>query len=177
MVLPFSIVVAMDAERGIGKDGVLPWKLSADLKHFRDMTTATKDPAKQNAVLMGRKTWDSLPEKFKPLPGRYNIVLTRNKNFSAPEGVKVIHAWDEAEAACQQKGDIENLFVIGGAEIFKLALNSPHCTAIYLTRIQQSFPCDTVFPPFENQFEVSEEGPLQTEDGKAFSFAYYRRRD
>ena len=80
-MIKFSLVVAMDEERGIGKQGTLAWRLPADLKHFKEITTEVKDMKKQNAVIMGRKTWESLPEKFRPLPQRLNIVVTTQPNY------------------------------------------------------------------------------------------------
>ena len=89
MKIPFSLIVAMDSQNGIGKNGQLPWHLPADLKHFKEITCTVRDPKKQNVVLMGRKTWDSIPEKFRPLPGRINVVLTRHPDLKFPLGVLV----------------------------------------------------------------------------------------
>ncbi|HEY9713021.1 MAG TPA: dihydrofolate reductase, partial [Chroococcales cyanobacterium] len=82
-----DLVVAVDLNRGIGRANGLPWRLPKDMKRFRNLTTASTDPHLQNAVIMGRKTWDSIPEKFRPLEGRINIVLTRSRDLQLPEGV------------------------------------------------------------------------------------------
>src|SRR3989338_11120601 len=84
---PFNIIVAVDAKNGIGKKGGLPWSLPADLKHFKKITFNTTDESKMNAVVMGRKTWDSIPAKFRPLPGRLNVVLTRDPQLPFPAPV------------------------------------------------------------------------------------------
>lgn len=90
--LTFQIVVAATRKLGIGKGGTMPWKLPGDMAYFKELTSRTADPAKQNAVVMGRKTWESIPPKFRPLPGRVNVVLTRGalgqENQAAQGNVK-----------------------------------------------------------------------------------------
>ena len=76
-MLPVSVIVATSKDWGIGKDGDVPWRLPGDLAHFRKVTLGTVDPERQNAVVMGRRTWESIPPKFRPLKGRVNVVLTR----------------------------------------------------------------------------------------------------
>ena len=76
--LTFQLVVAATRKLGIGKHGSMPWKLPGDMAYFKELTSKTADSSKQNAVIMGRKTWESIPLKFRPLPGRINVVLTRN---------------------------------------------------------------------------------------------------
>jgi dihydrofolate reductase len=79
---PFSVIVAATTSGGIGKDGNLPWRLSKDMQYFKAVTTRSPE-GKRNAVIMGRKTWESIPAKFRPLPDRINVVITRNANFAA----------------------------------------------------------------------------------------------
>jgi dihydrofolate reductase len=126
-----SLVVAMTRNRVIGRDNALPWRLPADLKHFKAITLG-------KPVLMGRKTFESIG---KPLPGRTNIVLTRDPRWQA-EGTVVVHSID---AALAQAGDAPELAGIGGAEIFRLLI--PMASRIYLTRIHADIPGDTLFPP------------------------------
>ena len=137
-------IAAMAANRVIGKDGDLPWRLSGDLKFFKRTTMG-------QAILMGRKTWDSIG---KPLPGRRNIVLSRTLDV-APEGAELIRHLDEV-ANLKLKTD---LFVIGGAEVYRLFLD--RCDEILLTYVFDSYEGDTYLPEFESDFKL--DGILETE--------------
>lgn len=135
-----SLIVAMSQNRVIGRDNQLPWKLSADLKRFKALTMG-------HALIMGRKTYDSIG---RPLPGRTNIVVTRNPSLAIP-GVTVVHGLREAMA--QASGD--EVFVIGGEQIFKETL--PRADSIYLTVIEADYEGDTFFPPLaDNVWKVVE---------------------
>jgi len=125
-----SIVVAMDTNGVIGKDNELPWRLPADLQHFKKTTMG-------KPILMGRKTWESIG---RPLPGRTNIVITRDTGYQA-EGCLVVNSIDAAMLAA---GEQDEVMVIGGAEFYRQAL--PRTDTIYLTRIHETFEGDTVFP-------------------------------
>jgi len=140
-----SAIVAMTPERVIGKDNDLPWRLPEDLKMFKRTTSG-------HPVVMGRKTWDSLG-KFKPLPGRQNIVITRDPNW-LEEGAEVIYAVDELKSLELEN---EHVYVIGGAEIYKLFL--PHLDELIVSYVYESHDGDTYFPSFNehfSQFEVLE---------------------
>jgi dihydrofolate reductase len=177
--MTFDIIVAMDQETGIGQGGALPWNLPGDMKHFKEITSRTKDSSKINAVIMGRKTWDSIPEKFRPLPGRVNVVITRNPDLVLPDGVLKAESLDNALAKLSLPSEanrIESVFVIGGAQIFKAALAHPGCQKIHLTHISQAFSCDTFFPEFKKKFgketyrsESHQDGPFE------YCFAGYER--
>ena len=122
-----SLIVAASRNGVIGAGGKLPWRLPADLKRFKEITLG-------HPILMGRKTFESIG---KPLPGRANIVITRQKGFQAC-GATVAHSLEEALQICEGRDEV---FVIGGAEIYKEAL--PLANRIYLTRIEQDFEGDT----------------------------------
>ncbi len=174
----FNIIVAMDSKRGIGKGGQLPWRLSADLKYFRELTTKTEDKYKKNVVVMGRKTWESLPEKFRPLPGRINVVLTRQKDYPLPEGVYKTSKFETVLLNLNKQGlreDIESVFFIGGAEIFRQVLlcQPPLVRKLYVTHVNGEFHCDTFFPEFENDFKWVSSSPVLKENSSEFFFAKY----
>ena len=154
-VIPIDMVVAVDLDYGIGRDGKIPWRLKGDLQRFREITCQTRSASKRNVVLMGRKTWESLPQKFRPLPERINLVLSRNKSLSLPDGV--LKAEDLLEAVTllneqRWQDRVETIFIIGGGEVFRDALTRLSCRYIYLTQILKRFDCDTVFPEFKNRF-------------------------
>lgn len=130
-----SHIAAMAENRVIGKDNDLPWRLPDDMKFFMQTT-------KGHHVIMGRKNYDSLQDKFKPLPNRTNIVVTRQKKFDAP-GCMVVNSVEEAIDIAKKNNDQE-AFVIGGAEIYKLTL--PYTNKIYLTEIHASVNGDTFYP-------------------------------
>jgi dihydrofolate reductase len=127
-----SYVVAVSRNGVIGREGGLPWHISSDLKRFREITMG-------KPVVMGRKTWESLPRK--PLPGRRNIVITRQKGF-APEGAEVAATPEEALSLC---GDVPEVAVIGGGEIYRLFW--PLVDRLYLTEVDLAVEGDTHFPP------------------------------
>jgi dihydrofolate reductase len=129
-----SLVLAMAENGVIGKDGALPWRIPEDMRHFKAVTMG-------KPCIMGRKTWDSLPKK--PLPGRENIVVTRDRNFHA-EGARVAHSFEDAIALA---GDAAEIAVIGGAEIYRAAL--PRARRIYLTEIHAAFEGDASMPSFD----------------------------
>lgn len=174
----FSLIVAMDQSQGIGKDGTLPWHLPSDLKHFKAITTTTEDSSKENVVIMGRKTWDSLPDTFKPLPNRINIVLSQNTQLDFPLTVLRAQSLEDAFGHLENssiKDRCGEVFVIGGEAVFKLALESENCSRIYLTEVGSDFDCDTFFPEFENKFEEIEKSKPIVENGSQISFKIYKR--
>ena len=177
--LKLSIIVAVDEHNGIGKGGTLPWSLSADLKHFKEITTKTDSLKKQNAVIMGRKTWESLPEKFRPLPQRLNIVLTRHKDLDVPQGVLVTQSFEKCLLLIKEayrSGRIEKAFVIGGGKVFQRALKEPLCQRIYLTKILADFQCDTFFPEFKDHFHQAIFSPQHQDNSLSYSFTEYLRK-
>lgn len=177
----FNIIVAMDVKRGIGKGGQLPWRLSADLQYFKELTTKTEDQHKKNVVVMGRKTWESLPEKFRPLPGRINFVLTKQKSYFLPKGVYHSDTIEKILLALDQEGireTIESVFLIGGAQIFHQVLfcQPPVVRKLYVTHVKEEFPCDVFFPEFENDFKLVASSPFLRENSLEFFFAEYIRK-
>ncbi|KAJ0077623.1 hypothetical protein Patl1_36480 [Pistacia atlantica] len=150
----YQIVVAATRDMGIGKDGKLPWRLPSDLKFFKDVTLTTSDSGKKNAVIMGRKTWESIPLEHRPLPGRLNVVLTRSGSFDIATAENVVICGSmgsalELLAASPYCLSIEKVFVIGGGQILGEALNAPGCDAIHITEIETSIDCDTFIPPID----------------------------
>ena len=173
---PFSIVVAFEKNFGIGWQGKLPWHLPGDLKHFKERTTHVHSPGQTNAVIMGRKTWESLPEKFRPLPLRLNVVVTRQKSFCLPPGVMRADAFENALKVLDEipwDRTVESIFVIGGAQLFVDALRHPGCTSIHATCIQRSFSCDVFFPSIPARFKQSKASPALLENGIEYHFCEY----
>ncbi len=140
-MIPIALGPVARARNGvIGRDGGLPWRLKSDLKLFKATTLG-------KPVIMGRKTWDSLPRK--PLPGRMNIVLTRDGSFE-PEGAVVCERFEEAVSIAREQAEddgAEEVCVIGGAALFALAL--PKARRMYLTEVEANVAGDVIFPPFE----------------------------
>ncbi len=131
-----SLIAAVARNRVIGKDNQLLWHLPEDMKHFRETTRG-------KPVIMGRKTWESLPEKFRPLPGRLNIVVSRNPEYAAP-GATLAHSLEAAIAAA---GSAEEIFVIGGEQLYRQAM--PLADLLYLTEIDSDYLGDAHFPEID----------------------------
>ena len=147
-----SIIVAAAENNVIGKDNRLIWRLHSDMKFFKEKTTG-------HVIITGRKNYESIPEKFRPLPDRKNIVITRQKNYHAP-GAIVVSSIENALQYVSENHKDEEVFIIGGAEIYKQTLSA--CDKIYLTRIHHTFEGDAFFPTLNEQewnLTLSEEFP------------------
>ena len=175
MTLPLALGPVARARNGvIGKDGALPWRLKSDLALFK-ATTLFKP------VIMGRKTWESLPKR--PLPGRTNIVLTRDGSYEENKlsrGALICERFDEAVQIAREQAEedgAEEVCVIGGAALFALAL--PKARRIYLTEVEAEVEGDVRFPPFDEAAwrEVRREAyPAGDEDDYPFVFRVLERR-
>ncbi len=158
------LIAAVARNGAIGRDNALLWREPADLRHFRAVTMGAP-------VIMGRRTWDSLSDRFRPLPGRRNLVISRNPDLRAP-GAERYADLDSALAAC---AGLPRVFVIGGAQLYALAL--PHADVLELTEIDRDFEGDTHFPPWPRaDFDEVAREKLQGQDGTDFAFVTYRRR-
>lgn len=152
-MLPISAVVAVTPSWGIGKNGTLPWvaagiRLPRDMAYFKEITTNASD-GKQNAVLMGRRTWEGIPLANRPLIGRVNIVVTSNVDWAKdnlPEGVLRVesmqHAIESITTDPELASRIERLVVIGGSQLFEDAALHPSCDQYHLTCLDREFECD-----------------------------------
>jgi len=164
---PIVALIAAVARNGvIGRGNTMPWHLPEDLRHFRETTQG-------HAVLMGRRTWESLPPKVRPLPGRRNLVLTQQPHWQAA-GAEPVHGLADALARLQGQARV---FVMGGAAVYASAL--PLADELWLTEIDAPFDGDVHFPPFErsNFVEVSRQPRRAAAPNDfAFDFVVYRRR-
>ena len=159
------LILARSANGVIGVGGQLPWRLPEDMAHFRAKTHGA-------AVLMGRKTWDSIPERFRPLPGRINIVLTRQPHWAA-DGATPIKSIAQALALPQLQGH-SDLWVIGGNEIYQAAM--PHACSAEVTEIHAEFAGDVMAPAFDASWlEVSRSPRHQSVGGLEYSFVTLTR--
>jgi dihydrofolate reductase len=146
-----SLIVAIAENHVIGKDNDLIWFLPKDLKYFKDMTS-------NHFVIMGRRNYFSIPEKFRPLPGRTNVVVTRQKDIIRDENVIVVDSVEEGIRLALEAGDTEP-FIIGGGQIYHYALKHDLVDRMYITHVHHQFEGDTYFPHFmpEKWRKVSEE--------------------
>ncbi len=163
--MKFDIIVAYNMNNGIGYKNNLLYRLKHDMKYFKEITTKVEDETKKNAVIMGRKTYDSIPSKFKPLPNRLNIVLTRNKDYnnSFDDNLEITNSFEKALEIANKNEYIENIFVIGGGEIYNTALQHESCSKIYVTKIFDSKLADTFFPKLDEISKLLSVSSLQEE--------------
>ncbi len=173
----FDIVVAADEGNGIGKLGDLPWTLPGDLAFLKRITRETRDPAKRNAVIMGRKTWETIPDKFRPLKGRLNAVITRqHEEYEVPDDVICEGSLEAALSGLAAEPDVERVFVLGGGQIYALAIQLPQCRRIYLTRVEGHFDADAFFPEIGDDFSLTNESERFEENGIGYRFQVWERR-
>ena len=136
------LIVAIDKEKGIGKNNDLMWHLPDDMKFFKETT-------KGHIVVMGRKNFESIPEKYRPLPDRENVVLTRNSDYKA-NGSTVYHSFEACMKAYQNEEE-RIVFIIGGGEIYRMALEANVVDEMYITHVDKIYGADTFFPEFNSE--------------------------
>ena len=154
-----SLIVAHDKNRVIGLNNELPWHLPGDLKYFKEMTM-------HKPIIMGRKTFESIG---KPLPGRRNIVVTRNPGYRAND----IETATSLEEAIRIAGDVEEIMIIGGEQIFKESMAI--ADRLYITEIDHEFQGDTYFPEYNEWHQVSCQAPITAPDGYTFRYCIYEK--
>lgn len=158
-----SLVAAVARGGVIGRDGGIPWRITEDVARFKALTTG-------HPVVMGRRTWDSLPNRFRPLAGRRNVVITRNPTWHA-EGAERAGSLDEA---LQMLEGVRRVYAIGGAEVYAAAL--PIADELVLTEIDLDVEGDTFFPEWDRAaFEETLREEHISDDGTRFSFVTYER--
>ncbi len=159
-----SLIAAVARNGAIGKNNQLLWHLPEDMRYFRETTRG-------KPVIMGRRTWESLPDAFRPLPGRHNVVVSRNATFQAP-GATLVGSLNEAIQLTEDTAD--EVFIIGGAELYRQAL--PAVQRLYLTEIASDFDGDVFFPPIQaNDWTEISRSAAQSASGLEFSFVVYQR--
>ena len=156
------LILARAANGVIGKDNALPWHLPEDMAHFKRTTLG-------HPVIMGRKTWDSLPPKFRPLPGRLNIVVTRDRQWHA-DGASRAGSLQEAAALCPPGSDA---WVIGGAQVYAAAL--PLADTAVVTEIARDFEGDAHAPTFGPEWKATAHESHTAANGLPFAFVTYTR--
>ncbi len=162
--MKISIIVVVSENNVIGRNNDLPWHLPADMKYFKDTTMG-------HCVVMGRKNFQSIPDKYRPLEGRTNIVVTRQKDFKA-EDILVVHSIVEAIDLAKRKNETE-CFIIGGGEIFSQSLEM--CDCVFLTRIHHVFEGDVYFPVLNPELwkEVSRKD-VEADEKNKFPFSFFK---
>ena len=163
---------------GIGKSSGLPWpRLKGDMQHFRRITTAAT-AGMRTAIVMGRKTWESTEVAGKPLPKRLNVIVSRRADLAVPAGVIVTGSLDGALAAARGP-EIETVFVVGGAEVFREAFMHPELRWTYLTRVEGHFACDTRIPDLDRDLvhDTWDGEQAAEENGVRYRIERLRRRN
>ncbi|MDP2665629.1 MAG: dihydrofolate reductase [bacterium] len=154
-----AIIAALGATtRALGRDNRLLWHIPEDMRRFKELTVG-------HPVIMGRKTWESLPQKFRPLPGRTNIVVTRQVDYEA-KGAVVADSFENARAVSKRAPGADEIFVIGGGELYAAAL--PHANRLYLTLVDAETDADTFFPPYEQEFKMISKEKCEGEPSHSF---------
>lgn len=160
-----SLIAALSEQtRAIGKDGGLIWNLPGELARFKALTLG-------HPVIMGRKTWESIPEKFRPLPGRTNIVVTRDESYEAM-GATVTYSFESALDIARAVPDNEEIFVIGGGQLYAESL--PYADRLYLSLVDDTVEGDAYFPDYGEFTKVIEDA-LQEENGIRYTLRTLER--
>jgi dihydrofolate reductase len=170
---PIYMIVAYDSNRGIGYKNALPWCLPEDLINFKKITTSVKDPEKQNMIIMGKNTWRSLPKR--PLPNRLNMILSTHIPLEYPVTTKGLFkhcvCLDDAILTANMDDSIENIYIIGGGQLYNYVLDNNICEKIYVTKVEGSYKTDTTINEINKKYYTMK----NVEKGQECEYITYER--
>ena len=171
----FNLIAAVDQKFGIGKDKGLPWKIKAEMDYFKKITTQDRYG---NICIMGRNTWESIPEKYRPLQNRINIIISSQLNTYDLEEkytqTTVVKDLSAALTLCNTYYNTYKIWIIGGENLYKESINHPQCKYIYLTKIYNKYECDKFFPTIHPKFKILTISKFNSENGIYFRFYVYK---
>lgn len=170
-----KLIVAHDQERGIGRDGHLPWDIPGELRTLAAITQRTTDPQRKNALIMGRATYNSLPVSNRPLPGRHSIVVTSTPIHEP--GVLAVASLDAALEAAAAIPDVETTFIFGGGRIYAQALEALIPEELFISVIDGTYGCDTFLAPIPHAYTLHESIELNHEGTRVFHQIFRRNPD
>lgn len=176
--MKFSIILAVDEKNWIWKDNSLAWNLSADMKYFKKITSDTTDLVKMNAVVMWRKTWESIPSKYKPLPNRINCILSRSlKDSDDRKDDFVLHYndFDHCLDELSKKENVEEVFLIWWGSLYNQFINHEDIDKIYITKVKWDYNCDVFFDWIPDNFKIESYTDTRKENRTEYSFWVYKK--
>ena len=174
----FSIIAAIsDSTSGIGMNGKIPWNINGDMTFFKNITSESCEN-KSNAVIMGRKTWESLPKKYRPLHNRINIVISRDtfakEKYDIPDSVTLMKSLHLALESLSYNINIDKIFVIGGESLYEEAIKSHLCSKLYITQVFcDNLSFDTYFPIVPKCFKLYKMSDIEVENDIKYRFTWY----
>ena len=181
----YNIIVCYCNNNGIGRENIIPWKITEDLKHFKFITTYNLEIDTLNTVIMGRNTWESLPDKCRPLKDRYNIVLSKQRKFKDSDKVHYIssnieNVLQHIENKKEQKEISSNVFIIGGEQIYNVFLKdySNIINKIYVTELYSTITCDKFFPKIdEYMYKINKVSEFKKDKSSYYRYIVYEKRN
>uniref|UniRef100_A0AC34QQK7 Dihydrofolate reductase n=1 Tax=Panagrolaimus sp. JU765 TaxID=591449 RepID=A0AC34QQK7_9BILA len=180
---PMDMIVAVDAANGISVNNSIPWHLPNEYRHFQATTMKTEDPSKINAVILGRKCWESIPEKFRPLKKRINVILSRTMPEVISDTIIVVDDFEKALKllATEEpfKSKVETIWNVGGKDIYALGLAHPSMRKLVITRIDKTYLTDVQFPEVDwENFELNNDfdGQPIEEKGVTYKIQSYTKK-
>ena len=180
--MKLNLILAIDDKNGIWIGWKLPWSIKKDMKFFKDTTSNTKDLGKLNAVIMWRRTWQSIPSKNRPLEERINCILTKtiktnDLDSKIDDFVLYFNSLEKCLKELSTKENLENVFVIWWASLYNELIKTDFVERVYLTRVKGDFKCDTFFDWIPENFSLESKTKQEKEWDYSFSFEVYEREE
>ena len=176
----FHIILAVDEKLGLGKENTLAWNISADMKYFKEITSQTQDLARLNAVIMWRKTWESIPSKYRPLPERINCILSRSITDQSTwsdinDMVLYFNSLESCLTELEKKDNIEDIYIIWWAFLYNQIISDDRLDTIYITRVMWDYDCDVFFDGIPDSFSLENYTDEQEDNGIKFRFEVWKK--